>query len=322
MNKLDILYTTNDKYLDICLASILSLIRNGGISKLRLHIITSDFTKENYQKLDKVLIHYNCEYYIYDINKFDINKYNIPNWRGTQIANARLFFQDIIKNNLSNMENLLYLDSDLIVVNRLNDLEEYKNNAICAVKDSCSKAYLEKMGGLSKYFNSGVLFFNVNEWLNNNYQDELIHFLENNKLQLTYPDQDILNCALDGKIVELPINYNLSANAYLFNSIGQKLYYNERLNYSHKDVCLAKQNPKILHSTGILGIKPWMKNKVNPFNDLFMEYILEVNPEFKKVEISKLKKVLSTYPTLFKIMVLIKVYMPDKIQDYVRKITS
>lgn len=321
VQKLDVLYTVNSRYLDICLASILSLIKNGNIQNLKLHIITSDFTKEDYQKLDRILIHYNCEYYTYDVNKFDINKYNIPNWRGTQIANARLFFQEIIANNLSNMENLLYLDSDLIVVDSLDGLSKYAENVVNAAKDGCFKSYLEKMGGLSSYYNSGVLFFNTNMWTKENFQDKLIHFLENNKIEITYPDQDILNCALDGKISALPLEYNLSANACLFGSFGQKLYFNRDLNYKNEEVIEAKKEPKILHSTGILSIKPWMENKINPYNDIFMKYILEVNPEFQKVELSKLKKVLSSYPNLFKMLVIIKAYMPEKMQDLARKLT-
>lgn len=320
MKKLDVLYTVNDKYLDICLASILSLIKNGNIQNLKIHIITSNFDREDYQKLDSILSKYNCEYYLYDIKMFDIERFQIPSWRGTQIANARLFFQEFIGSNLSNIENLLYLDSDLIVVSDLTGLENYKDNAVCALKDGCFKAYLEKMGGLSNYFNSGVLLFNTEIWTKNNYQDKIVEFLEHPKVEITFPDQDVFNCALDGEVAEMPLNYNLSANAYLFGPLGQKLYFRDVLNYNNSEVIEAKKNPKILHSTGILSIKPWTENSINPFNELFMKYILEVNPEFQKVEISKLKKVLSSYPTLFKMMVLAKSFMPEEVRDMVRKL--
>ena len=114
MKKLDVLYTIDNKYVDMCLGSILSLIKNGNIENLRIHIIISNFELDDYHKIEKVLNKYNCEYYFYDIKSFDIEKFCIPKWRGTQIANARLFWEDILESNLSSIENLLYLDSTLL----------------------------------------------------------------------------------------------------------------------------------------------------------------------------------------------------------------
>ena len=91
MERLDVLYTVNNKYVDVMLASILSLIENGKVN-IRLHIITSDLTKEDYYKIANILNKFNIEYYFYNFNKFDIEKYHMPKWRNTDVANARLFF--------------------------------------------------------------------------------------------------------------------------------------------------------------------------------------------------------------------------------------
>ena len=321
MEKLDVLYTVNDKYLYICLGSILSLIDNGNVENLRVHIITSDFSIDDFRKVDRVLRSEQCEYYLYDLSKFDISKFNIPSWRGTQIANARLFFQEIMDRNLSEVDNLLYLDSDLMVVGDLSELSNYSSNAISAVRDATNKGYLQRLGGLSNYFNSGVLFFNTKEWTQGNYQDKLIHFMEAPCIDITFPDQDILNCALDGEIGELPAKYNLGATTYLFGSFGEKFYYNSSMNVGYKEIAEAKKDPKILHSTGVLGIKPWQKNRINPFNDVFMKYIYEVNPEFTKEELSLLKRALTANPQLFKLMILFKNRLPYNVQEVARNLT-
>ena len=174
--------------------------------------------------------------------------------------------------------------------------------------------------GLSKYFNSGVILFNTEVWTKENYQDRIIAFLEKNTSVLQYPDQDILNCSLDGSINDLPLNYNLGADAYLFSDRFQKFYYTKRSNLQSKEIEIARQDPKILHSTGILGIKPWTDNNINPFNEVFMKYILEANPEFQKHDLDKVRKVLTMYPFTFKMMVLAKTYMPEKTSDYARKL--
>ena len=321
MDKLDVLYTINNNYLDICLGSIISLIKKSNIGKLRIHIITSDFTIDDYRKAERILSNYCCEYYFYTMESIDINRFAIPDWRGNQIANARLFFQDIMGSRIDSIQNLLYLDSDLIVVDDLSNLSMYVDSAVNAVRDGCSKTYLKNLG-LDAYFNSGVILFKPDLWSKHNCQDRIIHFIENNESELTYPDQDILNCALHDLISEIPLNYNLSAMAYLFNLFMQKLYYNDDMNISSDMLEEAKREPKILHSTGILSIKPWTNNKINPLNELFMQYILEANPDFQKVELSKLKKVLSSYPTLFKLIILIKNYMPEKMKLLSRKLVN
>ena len=206
-----------------------------------------------------------------------------------------------------------------MVVSDLTGLEEFKDNGVSAVKDSCYKSYMDKLG-LSKYFNSGVILFNTEVWTKENYQDRIIAFLEKNTSVLQYPDQDILNCSLDGSINDLPLNYNLGADAYLFSDRFQKFYYTKRSNLQSKEIEIARQDPKILHSTGILGIKPWTDNNINPFNEVFMKYILEANPEFQKHDLDKVRKVLTMYPFTFKMMVLAKTYMPEKTSDYARKL--
>lgn len=263
MEELDILYTINDKYIDIMLGSILSLLYNGNLTKVRLHIITSNFKLEDYKKIETVLSKFNLEIYFYDLEEYDIEKYNIPNWRGTQIANARLFFKEILDKNLSQINNLLYIDSDTVVVSSLNELDAYKNYVVSAVKDGCYKSYLQKMNVCS-YFNSGVILFNVEKWICGDYQDKIFRTIENPPKEIIYPDQDIFNVSLEGNINELPLNYNMGTNAFLFDNLGLKLYFDNESNISYEEVVEAKKDPKILHSIGVSSIKPWTNNNIHP----------------------------------------------------------
>ena len=93
----------------------------------------------------------------YRLEDYAIEKYNIPSWRGTQIANARLFFQDIIK--LDSINKLAYLDADTISRIDLSELFTYER-AINAVPETRLKSSVERLG-LSNYFNSGVFLFDM-----------------------------------------------------------------------------------------------------------------------------------------------------------------
>ncbi len=96
MEKIDILYTMNHNYLNIMLSSLLSIIKNGNIKKIHCHIITSSFQIEDYHKLNAFLKKYNnIEINCYPLEQFNIGKFQIPNWKGSQIANDMLFFESI-----------------------------------------------------------------------------------------------------------------------------------------------------------------------------------------------------------------------------------
>ncbi len=319
MEKLDVLYTVNNKYIDVMLASILSLIENGNIDYLRLHIITSEFTKDDYNKLEAYLTKLNIEYYFYDINKFNIEKYHLPEWRNTQVSNARLFFQSIMGYNLDNITNLLYLDADTLVVDSLKGLKEYNNNPINASIESVQRAHYIRTK-ITPYYNSGVLYFNVLKWINANLEDKIIRYLENRTDNLVFPDQDTLNFAINDDITKLPLNYNLLAVDRFLTSWFRKIYFDT---YGHntksEEIQKAELNPVILHSTSLFEIKPW-DSKIHPDNELFTKYLNMVNPEFKSDDLTGWQKFFSQNPILLKSLIVAHSFTPKTIQPLARKL--
>lgn len=321
MEKIDVLYTTDEKFIDIMLASAISLIENSNISTINIHIITADFSSESFRKIAKKFNQYNnVNYEFYPLEVFDIEKFNVPSWRGTQIANARLFFQEIMKDNLPLIDNLLYLDSDTIIVDELSDLKNYQNNSISAVKDLMRKSDIKSLA-LPIYYNSGVLYINVNDWMKKSYQDKLIRNIEasNDKLQL--PDQDLLNLTLWKEINELPAEYNVAPVEYTFGPIANKLYFNSKIRQvTTSEIISARNNPKILHAYGYGNIKPWTKNNINPYNEEFERYLLMANPNFTKKEVENFFKIFAYQPLLMKSLIFTKSFLPTKINQGITKV--
>ena len=319
MKKFDVLFTTDKGYIDIMLASLYSFLLNSKLENIRVHIITKDFSLEDYKRVEQITNFFiNIEFYFYPLENFDIDKYNIPKWRDGQISNSRLFFETILKPYILDIKKLLYLDCDTITISNLIELKNTDSLLMC--KDICClNKYYKNLYNLDSYYNSGVILIDVDEWTNNGYQEKIIKFLENNKnIKLSYPDQDIINCALSKHINELPINYNLPPHAYMFNKNFSKLYFNEkRRNVSRNEVEVAKKDVRIIHSYGLSGIKPW-HGSFNPFSEEFMKYILEINPNFKPDELDKMKKLVSKFPHLYRTMLLARTYMPEKIEDKVK----
>ena len=51
MKKFDVLFTTDKGYIDIMLASLYSFLLNSKLENIRVHIITKDFSLEDYAKM-------------------------------------------------------------------------------------------------------------------------------------------------------------------------------------------------------------------------------------------------------------------------------
>ncbi len=112
---------------------------------------------------------------------------------------------------------MLYLDSDTLVCGDLTQLfnTDLAGCAVGAVRDMAVieqrnhkldiehvRMFLGKYLKNDLYVNSGVLLINMQELAQ--YESNLLAV----DVALKYPDQDLLNVGLDGKIYELPLKYN------------------------------------------------------------------------------------------------------------------
>lgn len=297
---MDVLYTANDKYIDIMLTSMVSLIRNGGFQDITFHIITENYSYEDYKRVYDVLTRYdNVDLFFYNLEDYNIERFNIPKWRNTQIANARVFYNRILDKNPKG-EQILYLDSDTLVVDKIDVIRGNEDNPIYAVQDSTRKEYYHNLG-LSDYYNSGVLLFNRDTWNEKKIDDRIFTFLENHDVtNFEFPDQDLINISLQDEIGRMPLGYNICIYPFMFNEAQFNLYYgNDLRSFSLQEIDEARKNAKIIHFYGINCNKPWFKNKINPFNETYREYLHEVNPDFEIKPVPGIAGVLANSPILF-----------------------
>lgn len=149
------------------------------------------------------------------------------------------------------LDKILYLDSDTLVRDDLTKL--YNTNvsqyAMGAVRDMAPVELADNPNGKyvrdfianhlrhGLYINSGVLLLNLVK------MRECESDLLGVRVKLTYPDQDILNVALDGKIRELPIKNNFIPEIYVSSK------------FKSRDVNAAQQRPVIHH---FYAIKPYV----------------------------------------------------------------
>lgn len=265
---LNFLFCFDNNYNKQAFTSIYSLLSNTD-SKLNFHIIhksqdTDDFIPykiKNHKNLNKVIVY-----------KFK-DKANFPNLDDVHVSEAtyyRLFIQNYIKNDI---EDLIYLDSDIICINNFDfEAKKYINklkssqNIIGAKTEfkSGNKEGLERFNISNKnYFNAGVLFIDYKKWRQKEIGIKLIDNLVNNKQHLKYWDQDLLNLFFNGSYIELTeyLNFKVQLSETEF-----------KFTLSEKQ----EQNALFLHFSG--KFKPWsLKGALNENSAYYHKYFKEIN---------------------------------------------
>lgn len=197
-----------------------------------------------------------------------------------------IFYRLFAHRAFPNLDKILYIDSDTLVRDDLSTL--YNTNiskyAMGAVRDMAPveipndpngiyvREFQEKYLKNKLYVNSGVLLLNLPKMHEN--ETNLLKV----KIPLTYPDQDILNVGLDGKILELPLKYNFVPEAIKQNL--NKTEYEE-----------AEKHPVIWH---FYAAKPYMYEYAKP--DSYSTFYKTATPlgfypeDFIKNDIKRIQK--------------------------------
>ncbi|MBN1647409.1 MAG: glycosyltransferase family 8 protein [Spirochaetales bacterium] len=166
---------------------------------------------------------------------------------------------------------LLYLDSDMLVVNNISGIWDIdmKGYRIAAVPDLKLSKNSDNRGilfsGSDRYFNSGLLLFNLGEIEKTTLLKDLAEVYACRDRKYNFVDQDQLNVLYGDSVKYLPVEYNLFArfpNAGKEGSIDiTELFSNTDAvsqmgnDVSPDEVQHAVKNPKIVHF--VTRRKPW-----------------------------------------------------------------
>lgn len=164
------------------------------------------------------------------------------------------------------IERVIYIDSDTIVVNSLlklwnTDLGS-KPIAGCADEGGVTQSKRLNLPLSHKYFNSGVLIFNLNEIRKSKVLDDVSQFYHTHERAIVLQDQDLLNMVFCDRTYILPLKWNINNIIFAYSSILPS--------YSVEDAREAVTDPGIIHFTG--PHKPWDGSCVNPLSGLYWYY--------------------------------------------------
>ena len=267
-NKMNIVLSSDDNYIQHLCTTIASILKNSNKnSELCFYILHKGLSQDSISHIN----------YLKHINKCQIKLIEIdysmfadfPLLEKTCYNLAReTYFRYLLPKIFKDEERALYLDSDIIVNGDIQELYNipFESNCVLAVEDSgyeYTKDCIENLN-LERYFNSGVMLFNIPKCIEENISDKLFEWTnilyKENKLK--YMDQCVLNYVLKDKVKFIDIKYNFQACIFFDINESYKIFGKNKIDN-------LMNNPYLIHYT---ANKPW-KNSLHPLANYYWEYL-------------------------------------------------
>ena len=244
------------QYAGVVIASI--LLNSDDKSFFNFYILDGNIEQENKDKIEKLkeIKNFNLNFISIDENLFEVYKKI-----GTHsYISLSTYYRLKLASLLPDVDNILYLDCDVIINSNLAELLEIDISEYYAagVKDIAvnSSGYVPKLEDGNLYFNAGVLYFNLDKIRKDNIESEFEKYTIENFDKIRVGDQEIINVVCQGKIKELSSTWNVQSSNFV-----------NRSDYT--------KNPNIVHYVG--RNKPWKFGSINYWKNLYFN-VLEKTP--------------------------------------------
>lgn len=282
MNKvLNVAYHCSDLFAPVLGVSLVSLFENNkGMEEINVYIFENPFSQDNKIKLNELASQYNRS--IYYLPMPDVNaeqRLGLKSVKKVWFFNSyvRLFLSDYLP---KHVEKVLYLDSDVIIVDDLTELINTDLHGCCAagVVDTCAEVYYPIYGLDSKarYCNSGVILEDLTLWRTLNIGERIREYVKANGGYVFYMDQTTFNAVLQKEIFILHPRYNCYSRIM---TLSYKEILRERKPFNYypeSTINEAKQSPAILHmtTTFLSNNRPWVEGSNHVMATLYRHYKL------------------------------------------------
>ncbi|KAF1295211.1 glycosyl transferase [Enterococcus sp. JM4C] len=263
--KIDLLFTLNEGYLQPLKVALLSIHHNNPHQTFRVWLIHESIPEQELGALSSFLIDLGHE--LQPVTVDGSIWTNAPTVaRYPKEMYFRLLAGEILPTHLTKV---LYLDPDILVINSLTELWETpiddamfaaaRHTGLLDVSTPLNKVRLDLEHG---YYNSGVLLMNLTMMREKVRWEDISATIEKYDAQLFLPDQDILNYLYGKYTVEVPEErWNYDARMYTS--------YLARSLRKH-DIHWVMEHTSILHFCG--RPKPWDPRNDTRFTALYLSY--------------------------------------------------
>lgn len=262
-----IMFCFDTNYVIPAAVAIYSLLENANKDYYyKLHILHSDITSEQQQKLIDTLKEF--ENY-YDLEFIDMKNKFKDVWDEVESKihfSKEALYKLLVASIFPQYDKIIVTDVDVVF---LGDIS--KSYFSFEASDDVYVAGVKPIGAL-KQFNSvynnefdeetiekfnvlcaGYLVFNLKKMRKDKIEKKCLKFLKENIKKIIFPEQDTLNYCVYGKIKFLPLNYVTCT--YMWNLYTHENHYLNDGIYIKKEIIDAMENPIQLHYASTE--KPW-----------------------------------------------------------------
>ena len=208
--------STDDNYLQHCVAMLCSLFENNREHRMVVHLLVDSLSKESRDIIRSLSERYGNEAVFYDmrpemLENIQLNDMQLNGKKMYSIATYyRMFLPSLLPKEI---DRILYLDCDIIVLKDVSELFglNLDGYGVAAVKD-CSpydSYHRFKMGqGLQHTaFCAGMMMVNLDYWRKNNSQSKLLEYATREWKEVYMQDQDALNYVFRDAWLHLPYKW-------------------------------------------------------------------------------------------------------------------
>lgn len=248
------------KYFGVALQSLIDNSKN--YEDYDIIIFDADISERNKKILAK-MIPPNFKLRFFDINEFLLEDIGALNLKAKDHWSISMYYRIFIPLVMRKYNKVLYCDSDICFNNPISELFdiEMDNKALLVIQEEVTqvldfeqrfKTHFEqnlKLKDPCKYFNSGVIMFNIQKIPLEKYVEDFTNLLETTVLK--YPDQDILNIMFQDKVKFISWKWNFQYHIGFL----RKHDYNCFTKDFREDYFDAQKHPCIIHYTS--SRKPW-----------------------------------------------------------------
>lgn len=271
---------SDERYFPGLLATLTSIIINTKYQgEIVFHVIDGGIEKISWEFLVEALGRIrNTKFLRYEIDQSHFTGF--PDFYfDSKMAYARLLLPTLISE-----DKIMYVDSDILFLKDIQELwsMDFSGKAAMAasevtvprLKDDCPNLEEFKLNPNAPYFNSGVMYIDLNKFRLENICSKTMHYLEQYSDNCKFWDQSALNVTLYNNYVLLDQSWNTQSHREAFKV-------EERLN----DLVAYKINYHFVTS-----FKPWLHYNESPPNLIFYALLEELGYSLESSKFKQSKK--------------------------------
>ncbi len=275
---MNILYFSSDAFVPVLAVSAVSLLENNRQEKsTHFYIIDDGISRENREKLQSLLEGYGAGVtYILAPDPREI--FGFPFESRYQMGHSypRMCIGQLLPQNL---ERVLCLDSDTLVLGDLGELwgMDLAGNIMAGVSDCMNlKSYGRRfwLEPNQLYCNAGVYLVDLKKWRQEKVFDAICSRIRQQKGNVFFFEQTLMNWGCRGKILRLHPKYNVYTLFYAFDYENLLRLRRPTDFYSRQQVREALAHPVILHFTRNFYMlsRPWAQGCDHPMARSYQRY--------------------------------------------------